>query len=99
MNFNINDKFEVIEKEPYTGLTFGQHVVKPGYKFSLKDWPYSESMLQAAIKDERVKRIEEKKEEKKEKKDAVTTEPVDELEVENVDVINLSKGRKTRSKK
>lgn len=57
MSFEITDEFQVIEKEGYTGLTFGAHVVPFGFKFKLKDWPYSEAMLEAAIIDDRVKKI------------------------------------------
>ena len=65
--FDINDEFKVIEKEGVSGLTFGSHVVKPGFKFKLKDWPYSESMLEAAIIDDRVVKITpDKKESKRE---------------------------------
>lgn len=67
MKFEINDEFEVIEKGTHKGITFGQHVVKAGFKFKLKDWPYSESMLEAAILDERVKKIGGKKDKSEEK--------------------------------
>lgn len=71
MKFEINDEFIVIEKKPYTGLTFGEHVVPFGTKFRFKDWPYTEAMLEAAIKDERVKEIKAEKKEEPAKKERV----------------------------
>jgi len=66
--FEINDEFKVIEKEGVTGLTFGAHVVPFGFKFTLKDWPYNEAMLEAAIIDDRVIKINPDKPEKNYKK-------------------------------
>jgi hypothetical protein len=64
--FDINDEFKVIEKPGVTGLTFGAHVVPFGFKFRLKDWPYTEAMLEAVIADKKViKTTQPKKEVKK----------------------------------
>lgn len=62
----MSDKiYEVLECDGVSGLTVGSHSLKPGRKFSERDWPYGQEALDNAVKKKRCKLISEENKEKK----------------------------------
>ena len=53
----LKDIYEVLECEEYPGLTVGNHVIKPGGKFTRAGWPYEEKALDVAVEKKRCKKI------------------------------------------
>ena len=61
--------FEVIKKDGVTGLTVGNGLVlKPGERFTEKQWNYTSDSLAAAVKDGRCKEVSRKEDPKAEAK-------------------------------
>jgi len=69
-------KYIVLEKDGFTGLTVGNRVLKPGSMFDETSWPYGQEALEAAVKNERCKEVEEQKP----VKPAVKVEPESDVE-------------------